>query len=114
MCGFVCLWKVDDVGGSLIETMLARLGHRGPDATQVARPAGVPLAMGHCRLAIIGAGVNPETITWGNVIQSGITDLTDAPNIVLAPSLVIFVTVMALNFLGDVLRAKFDVRESAL
>jgi peptide/nickel transport system permease protein len=65
-------------------------------------------------LAIIGAGVNPEKITWGNVIQSGISDLTDAPNIVLAPSLVIFITVMALNFLGDVLRARFDVRESAL
>jgi len=65
-------------------------------------------------LAIIGAGVNPEKITWGNTIQSGITDLTDAPNIVLAPSFVIFITVMALNFLGDVLRAKFDVRESAL
>jgi peptide/nickel transport system permease protein len=65
-------------------------------------------------LAIIGAGVNPETITWGNVIQSGISDLTDAPNIVLAPSFVIFFTVMALNFLGDVLRSKFDVRESAL
>jgi len=65
-------------------------------------------------LAIIGAGVNPEKITWGNTIQSGISDLTDAPNIVLAPSLVIFVTVMALNFLGDVVRAKFDVRESAL
>jgi peptide/nickel transport system permease protein len=65
-------------------------------------------------LAIVGAGVNPDTITWGNVIESGRTDLFDAPNIVLAPSLVIFVTVMALNFLGDVLRAKFDVRESAL
>jgi peptide/nickel transport system permease protein len=65
-------------------------------------------------LAIIGAGVNPEVITWGNIIESGRSDLNDAPNIVLAPSLVIFVTVMTLNFLGDVLRAKFDVRESAL
>ena len=65
-------------------------------------------------LAIIGAGVNPEKITWGNTIQSGISDLTDAPNIVLAPSFVIFITVMALNVLGDVVRAKFDVRESAL
>ena len=64
-------------------------------------------------LAIIGVGVSP-TITWGNTIQSGISDLTDAPNIVLAPSFVIFITVMALNFLGDVVRAKFDVRESAL
>jgi len=65
-------------------------------------------------LAIIGAGVNPSTITWGNTIQAGITDINDAPNIVLAPSIVIFITVVALNFLGDVLRAKFDVRESAL
>ena len=65
-------------------------------------------------LAIIGAGVNPDTITWGNIIEAGRSDLTEAPNIVLAPSLVIFVTVLALNYLGDVLRAKFDVRESAL
>jgi ABC-type dipeptide/oligopeptide/nickel transport system permease subunit len=27
---------------------------------------------------------------------------------------VIFLTVLALNFLGDVVRARFDVRESAL
>jgi peptide/nickel transport system permease protein len=66
-------------------------------------------------LAIIGAGVNPNSaITWGNTIQGGITDLTDVPNVVLAPSIVIFLTVLALNYLGDVLRAKFDVRESAL
>lgn len=73
MCGFVCLWKVDDVGGSLIETMLARLGHRGPDATQVARPAGVPLAMGHCRLAIIGAedGVQPITVDSEILVANG-------------------------------------------
>ena len=31
-----------------------------------------------------------------------------------APSFVIFLTVLALNFLGDVVRASFDVRESAL
>ncbi|MGZ4675236.1 MAG: ABC transporter permease [Acidimicrobiia bacterium] len=65
-------------------------------------------------LAIIGAGVNPDTITWGNIIESGRTDLFDAPNIVLAPSFVIFLTVLALNFLGDVLQAKFVVREGAL
>ena len=45
-----------------------------------------------------------DTITWGNIIEAGRSDLTDAPNIVLAPSLVIFVTVLALNYLGDVLR----------
>jgi peptide/nickel transport system permease protein len=65
-------------------------------------------------LAIVGAGVNPDQITWGNIIESGRSDLVDAPNIVLAPSIVIFFTVLSLNYLGDVLRARFDVRESAL
>jgi peptide/nickel transport system permease protein len=65
-------------------------------------------------LAIVGAGVDQNEITWGNIIESGRGDLTDAPNIVLAPSFMIFLTVLALNYLGDVLRAKFDVRESAL
>ncbi len=65
-------------------------------------------------LAIVGAGVNSDTITWGSVINSGRQDITDAPHIVLVPSIIIFITVMALNYLGDALRAKFDVRESAL
>jgi len=65
-------------------------------------------------LAIIGAGVKPDVVTWGNVILSGTSELRDAPNIVLAPSAAIFFTVLALNYLGDVVRAKFDVRESAL
>ena len=65
-------------------------------------------------LAIVGAGVDQNIITWGSTIELGRQDLQDAPHIVLIPSIIIFVTVMALNFLGDALRAKFDVRESAL
>ncbi len=66
-------------------------------------------------LAIVGAGVNPNTtITWGSIINTGRDDIDSAPHIVLIPSIVIFITVMALNYLGDALRAKFDVRESAL
>jgi peptide/nickel transport system permease protein len=65
-------------------------------------------------LAILGAGVRPEVVTWGNIISGGRTDLRDASHIVLAPSLTIFGVVLALNYLGDVVRAKFDVRESAL
>jgi peptide/nickel transport system permease protein len=65
-------------------------------------------------LAIIGAGVKPEVVTWGNVIVSGQDFLREAPHIVLSVSIVIFLSVLALNFLGDVVRARFDVRESAL
>ena len=65
-------------------------------------------------LAIIGAGVNPSLTTWGNIIVGGQPELKDAPHIVLAPSIVIFLTVLALNYLGDVVRARSDVRESAI
>ncbi|MCT4492584.1 asparagine synthase (glutamine-hydrolyzing) [Bosea minatitlanensis] len=61
MCGFVCLWEIEDGGGTLLAAMLSRLGHRGPDATRIARLDDAPVAMGHCRLAIIGAedGIQP-------------------------------------------------------
>ena len=54
MCGFVCLWEIADEGDALITAMLSRLGHRGPDATQITRLTRAPAVMGHCRLSIIG------------------------------------------------------------
>jgi ABC-type dipeptide/oligopeptide/nickel transport system permease subunit len=33
---------------------------------------------------------------------------------VFIPSIAIFLTVLALNYMGDVIRTRFDVRESAL
>jgi peptide/nickel transport system permease protein len=65
-------------------------------------------------LSIVGAGVKPDVTTWGNVIFSGQSFLREAPTMVLLPSLVIFLTVFSLNYLGDVVRARFDVREAAL
>jgi peptide/nickel transport system permease protein len=65
-------------------------------------------------LSILGAGVETDTPTWGNMIAIGRTQLQRAPHIVFEPALMIFFTVLSLNMLGDVVRAKFDVREGAL
>lgn len=65
-------------------------------------------------LSLVGAGVKPDVTTWGNVIFAGQSYLREAPTMVLLPSLVIFLTVFSLNYLGDVVRARFDVREAAL
>ncbi|HEX8804842.1 MAG TPA: ABC transporter permease [Acidimicrobiales bacterium] len=65
-------------------------------------------------LSVLGVGVQLPTPSWGNIIAEGRSDLRDAPHIVLAPTVVIFLTVLALNYLGDVVRSRFDVRESAL
>ena len=65
-------------------------------------------------LAILGLSVPPPTVTWGTMIAGGQSDLQTAPWIVFAPSFFIFMTVLSLNYLGDVVRTRFDVRGSAL
>lgn len=65
-------------------------------------------------LSVLGVGVQLPTPSWGNILAEGRADLRRAPHIVMIPTIVIFLTVLALNYLGDVVRARFDVRESAL
>lgn len=68
-------------------------------------------------LALIGVGI-PADITspsWGNLIATGRSQmlLGEAAQVMTA-SLMVFFTVLSLNYLGDVVRARFDVRDSAL
>lgn len=65
-------------------------------------------------LAIFGVGVQPPTPSWGNIIAEGQAQMRRAPHIVMFASIVLFLTVMALNYLGDVISQRFGVRESAL
>ncbi len=65
-------------------------------------------------LSILGVGVHFPSVSWGNMIAIGRADLRTAPHIVFEPVACIFLTVLSLNYLGDVIRARFDVRESVL
>jgi len=65
-------------------------------------------------LAIFGLSIAQPDPSWGNMIQSQLSDLNSASSTWIVPSMLIFVTVLALNYLGDVVRSRFDVRESAL
>jgi peptide/nickel transport system permease protein len=66
-------------------------------------------------LAFLGLSVQ-DGITWGKLIQNGAgkSDLESAPWIAFAPIIVLFLTVLALNFAGDRLRSYFDIKETAL
>jgi peptide/nickel transport system permease protein len=64
-------------------------------------------------LSLLGVGVQ-DVPTWGNMIDDGRGGLRNAPHMVFIPSIAIFLTVMSLNYLGDIVRARFDVRESML
>lgn len=65
-------------------------------------------------LAILGVGVKPPTPSWGNIIAYERTNFFRSPHMIFEPAILIFLTVLALNFLGDVVRARFDVREGGL
>jgi peptide/nickel transport system permease protein len=66
-------------------------------------------------LAFLGLSVE-NGITWGKLILfgSGPRELEAAWWIAFSPIIVLFLTVAALNFAGDKVRAHFDVKEAAL
>lgn len=65
-------------------------------------------------LAILGASVDPPNPSWGVMINDGRNSMKSAPFIMFIPIIATFFTVMSLNYLGDLIRDRFDVRESAL
>lgn len=65
-------------------------------------------------VAFLGLSVPPPTPTWGDMINKGRTDLDSAAHISLIPAMVMFITVLALNFVGDKLQERYEPRESVL
>jgi peptide/nickel transport system permease protein len=62
-------------------------------------------------LQYLGFGLPPSTPTWGSMLSNGTTFLQDGYWWQVYPALVIIVlTVVAFNFIGDALQDAFDVR----
>jgi peptide/nickel transport system permease protein len=61
-------------------------------------------------LSFLGLGVQPPDPSWGSMLAFGRNLLTQAPWYATFAGLSIFVTVLALNFLGDGLRDALDPR----
>lgn len=61
-------------------------------------------------LSFLGAGVNPETPTWGNMLRDGQRVLQRAWWLSVFPGCALVLTVLTLNLLGDGLRDALDPR----
>jgi peptide/nickel transport system permease protein len=87
-----------------------------PAMAAIALLALAVLIIAEAALSILGAGITPPAPTWGNIIVEGFDYLTNgrAPHIVFEASAAIFLTVLSINFLGDAVRARFDVREAGI
>jgi peptide/nickel transport system permease protein len=59
-------------------------------------------------LSYLGFGVQPPTPTWGNMLKNAQTQMTRAPWTAIFPGLMIFIAVIAINFIGDGLRDALD------
>ncbi len=70
--------------------------------------------VGEGALSFLGLSVRPPTASWGGMINEGRSLLQQHPQVSLIPCAVMFVTVLAFNFVGDTLRSRFDARPGAL
>ena len=61
-------------------------------------------------LSYLGFGVQPPTPTWGNMLKNAQSEMDYAPWTAIFPGLLIFLTVIAVNYIGDGLRDALDPR----
>jgi peptide/nickel transport system permease protein len=59
-------------------------------------------------LSYLGLGIKAPTPEWGNMLTDAQTYFTKGPYLVVAPGLLIFLTVLCLYVIGDGLRDAFD------
>jgi len=62
-------------------------------------------------LSFLGLGIRPPNPSWGGTLADGRAFILRFPHIAFFPGLMIVITVLAFNFLGDGLRDALDPRE---
>ncbi len=65
-------------------------------------------------LGFLGLSVRPPRPSWGGMIAAERGNLADAPHAVFIPAGVMFVTVLAINWLGEATRRLFDIRAQSI
>lgn len=62
-------------------------------------------------LSFLGLGIQPPTPSWGGILSDGRAYILRFPHISIFPGIMIVLTVLAFNFVGDGLRDALDPRE---
>lgn len=61
-------------------------------------------------LSFLSIGVQPPQASWGTIINDGMTLLYNRPAVAIAPGVMLVITAVALNLLGDSVRDALDPR----
>jgi peptide/nickel transport system permease protein len=59
-------------------------------------------------LSYLGFGIQPPTPSWGNLLSNAQMYMTRYPWLAIFPGLMIFLTIISINYIGDGLRDAFD------
>jgi peptide/nickel transport system permease protein len=59
-------------------------------------------------LSFLGFGIQPPTPSWGNLLSNAQEHLIKHPWLAIFPGLMIFLTIISINYIGDGLRDAFD------
>ena len=59
-------------------------------------------------LSFLGFGIRPPTPSWGNLLSNAQEHLTQHPWLAIFPGLMIFFTIISVNYIGDGLRDALD------
>ena len=65
-------------------------------------------------LSFLGLGINPPTPSWGNMLTNAQETIWQAPKLAIFPGLLIFLTVISINFIGDALQDALNTRSSII
>jgi peptide/nickel transport system permease protein len=61
-------------------------------------------------LSFLGAGINPETPTWGNMMAEGRVYFQLKPSLIFWPGLMLSLAILSINLIGDAARDALDPR----
>src|SRR5258707_365785 len=61
-------------------------------------------------LSFLGAGINPETPTWGNIMAEGRAYFQIKPSLIFWPGLLLSIAILSINLIGDAARDALDPR----
>ncbi len=61
-------------------------------------------------LSFLGAGISPETPTWGNIMAEGRAYFQLRPSLIFWPGLLLSIAILSINLIGDATRDALDPR----
>jgi len=97
------------LGGSDLRIMLSHVlpNSIGPIIVEATLEFGYAI-IEESGLSFLGFGIQPPTPSWGNLLSNAQEHFTKYPWLAVFPGLMIFLSIISINYIGDGLRDAFD------